>query len=469
MVRSSEHELLTAIRSIEQEFLGYQLRYIYDKTKFRIVRKPVRCGFTYAHSWWSMKRRMLPRPGGPIREIFVSKNLKTAAEYMSYLRKWGMGLEKLLPKGTINLDTWTAENARLPGGNIEIFSSDPDGFRGVEGDVTLDEIDFHDQQAALYGTSQSRADWIPEGQISLFSSRSYNPATWFAQFSEDLFNNPQPNFSLYALNLDDCVKDGLAFKQPGEHLRLLDGTEDGKKKCIEAFYAFHRNKCPSEEDYRREYFWEATGQSQLVSPKAYDACTLAGYTVPDALDDVYVGDLYVGVDCGRSKDLTAAWVLQQQHDAKGASCYRTVCLRTIRNMAFPDQHRLIAPIVTHPRISKGFIDQGAQGRALADSVADVTGSVVQPFGFSAPRKMDMAERVRAFVQSQRVSLPNDPLVKADITSMMRKVTEKNQLKYEGQTRDSHGDRFWALALALEAAEGEMVSPLSMDHGVLEAA
>jgi phage FluMu gp28-like protein len=450
--------------------LDYQLQWIYDRNKIRVCRKPVRCGLTYAHSWWSIKRRMFPRPNGQqINEIFVSKNLKTAAEYMGYLRKWGTGIEGLWP-GLINVNEWTQELARLPGGNIEIVSSDPDGFRGKGGEVTLDEIDFHDQQAALYGSAQSRADWLPDGQISLFSSRSYNPATWFATFSEDLLNNRPQGFGLYHWTLDDCVAAGLAFKQPGEHQKLLDGTDEGKRRCIEAFYAHHKGKCASEEDFRREYYWEASGQSQLVTPKVYDKCVLKGSSLSEDLDDRNWGELFVGVDCGRSRDLTVVWVLQRKyHPVSGVAHYFTVAVKSIRNLPFPEQHKLIQPIITNKYIQKGYIDQGAQGRALADSVVEETGKVIQPFGFSRPNKGEIAERIRAFCQSERLSLPDDPLVRNDIQSVARKVTEKGVLTYEGQTRDSHADRFWALGLALHAAEGnERASALYTDMDALAA-
>jgi phage FluMu gp28-like protein len=144
-------------------------------------------------------------------------------------------------------------------------------------------------------------------------------------------------------------------------------------------------------------------------------------------------------------------------------------VKSIRNLPFPEQHKLIQPIITNKYIQKGYIDQGAQGRALADSVVEETGKVIQPFGFSRPNKGEIAERIRAFCQSERLSLPDDPLVRNDIQSVARKVTEKGVLTYEGQTRDSHADRFWALGLALHAAEGnERASALYTDMDALAA-
>jgi len=73
-------------------------------------------------------------------------------------------------------------------------------------------------------------------------------------------------------------------------------------------------------------------------------------------------------------------------------------------------------------------------------------------------KGEMAERLRAFAQSDRITFPKDrPDIRADILCVRREATPKGNLTYEGRTNDSHGDAFWAMALALHAAERERVS------------
>jgi len=461
--RTTAAELKLAIQKIESCFLKYQLDYLYDRRKIRVIRKPVRCGWTFAHSWWSLKKRLWRDPDLPkLNEIFVSKNLITATEYVGYLRQWGRALEEL-DTGLLDMGKWTSELVRLPGGDIRIVSSDPDGFRGMGGDVTLDEIDFHDQQDKLYSTAQSRADWIPDGQISLFSSRSLNPMTWFSGFSETIRTKRDRNFSFYHVTLDDCIRDGLAFVQPGEHLSLLDGTEAGKQKCVEAFLAFHRSKCATEEDFRREYYWEASRQRQLVTPAVYDACIvrdddgLASPT-PDVLDvDRWSNyDLYLGVDCGRVHDLTVAWVLAHRVDDTKSDHlrdeYRTICVVALKNMSFAHQREILGPIICCPHITKGLIDMGTVGRELADSAQDETGGIVEAYAVTAPRKGMMLERMRAMIQQQRVSLPPDPPIRNSILSMRRETTASGNLTYAGGTADDHGDYAIALGLALEAAK-----------------
>ncbi len=76
-------------------------------------------------------------------------------------------------------------------------------------------------------------------------------------------------------------------------------------------------------------------------------------------------------------------------------------------MNFPEQHKLIAPIFKHDQIAGGFIDQGAQGRALADSMYDEFGYLCVPLGMGQKNKGEMAELLRAFAQSERITFPKD--------------------------------------------------------------
>jgi phage FluMu gp28-like protein len=86
-------------------------------------------------------------------------------------------------------------------------------------------------------------------------------------------------------------------------------------------------------------------------------------------------------------------------------------------------------------------------------IKDDMGSLVDTYAFTAPRKAEIAERVRQFFQQRRIAVPKDPKLKADICCVRKMQTPgSGAWKYEGQCSDSHGDRFWALALALEAAE-----------------
>ncbi len=237
--------------------------------------------------------------------------------------------------------------------------------------------------------------------------------------------------------------------------------------CNAAFIKSIRDSCLSTEDWEREYLCVPAKLAQLITSEDYDNCVLPApwNLVPDKLDPAtHYGDVYVGVDCGRSRNLTAAWAIQQGFNKQELTCYRSAAIRTIRDADFPRQHAELLPIVAHRSVTRGYIDQGTQGRALADSVAAIEGRHIQPFGMSAPRMAEMAELLRAFVQMRRVSLPADPKVKQSVLCVRRKLHPNGRtLSYGGEVDGDHGDCFWALALALYAAEGILRTPLMIGH------
>jgi phage FluMu gp28-like protein len=221
----SQLEIRSVVDSLEREFLPYQIRYIYDRSNRIAVRKAVRTGITYAHSYKAAKKRLFWPHQKPIREIFASKNRTVAGEYLGYHRKWAEAWNHIFPN-SIPISDWTSEKAIYPGGEILIVSSDPDAFRGMEGDVTLDEFAFHEQQEALYAASQSRMQWLgDDGQLHLISS-SAHPETCFERVAKEWEAHSGKRkdgltFSVHRVTLPEAVDEGLALKVPGAHQRLL--------------------------------------------------------------------------------------------------------------------------------------------------------------------------------------------------------------------------------------------------------
>ncbi len=202
------------------EFLPYQRRYIADQSRFVIVEKAVRVGYTYAHSFKSSLKRVARNPAlKKSNELFASKNRTTASELLGYHKKWAEYWNSLFGTGFIDLSRWTSERAVYPGGDILILSSDPNAFRGMEGDVSLDEFSFHEQQAALFSAAQSRIQWLPDGQVHLISSHSH-PETVFARLAERA-KNGDPQWSHHKTTIIEAADQGLALKVPGIHRDIL--------------------------------------------------------------------------------------------------------------------------------------------------------------------------------------------------------------------------------------------------------
>ena len=454
-----------------QYLLPYQFRYVFEPhnlasaqrfDRLVCVEKSVRVGITWAHSLKScLKRCRLIEGMNPeakaFDEYFLSTNLATAKEYLGYCKGWANLLNNLFGFTYIDTASWTSEVAYFPKdqhGNvprITVLSSNPNAVVGLQGDITLDEFARHEDAEAMYSSASTRLMWLPEAALTLISSHN-GYETLFYRIAYDA-NQKRGEFKNHRITIYDAVDQGLADKVWAHKRGDYEDLETFRK----AFIATIRASCISDEQFRQDYCCEPAKSGTLISAEDYEACAKLE-NVPERLDHSRVyNDLYLGADTGRSKDLTSVVTLERGIDPKAAAylsnVYRMVQHFTMHDTKFPVQEAAVRDVAQHRCISGGLIDLGSVGRGLADAIQDETGSMVEGFAFTAPRKMQLAERLRQFFQQRRIMVPkDDPKFRADILSMRKTQMPGGQWKYEGATDDSHADRFWSLALALEAAE-----------------
>jgi phage FluMu gp28-like protein len=434
-------------------FCPFQKKWITDPAPLKIVEKGRQEGFTWIEAFWSVLRRLEKK----INHYFVSADEETAKNFIADCKFWleqfdkigeMLGEEGATAEGTVG--TLIFPN----GSRIVALSSNPKSIRGKRGDVTLDEFAFHEKAKKLYQAAIACKRWgdgNESGHLHIISTHD-GPQTLFyklCQAAKKRLNG----YSYHHVDLVEAVRDGLAEKVPGPHRDIPSGPARNK-----AFIDACRRECDSEETFLQEYMCEPAALSAMVRGDVYDNCAteiVAEFPKPQP---VYPHGLYVGIDCGRSKDLTVAWVLERYYDKFGVTWYRTVGVKAIFNQIFPEQHDILQPTWEHDQVHRGLIDQGSQGRALADSIVALRGKSFEAIGMGSDNKAKMAERLRAFAQSERITFPlNREDIRDSIMSVRKCVSEKGNLTYEGGTEGDHADYFWAAALALHAAENDRKS------------
>lgn len=370
---------------------------------------------------------------------FSSSDEKNAREFLLYVRSYCEVYNAVLGFKWIDIEAATTETMLLPNGNrISGLSSNPRALRGKDGLIILDEVALHEQQEDLLRAAQGCV--IQRGKLWLLSTHN-GPATLFYQLAREA-EAGKKDWSHHCVTLVDAVAQGYARKfAPG--------------KTDEEFIESVRRSCLSEEAFGQEFMCKPLSLAALIAAEQYDA--LALWDVPEQLDpSVSYRPLYVGIDVGRTHDLTVLWAVEQYENTAAISEYerhdfKTVCVRAIRNADFPTQAQMLRPILAHSKVTRVLIDQGSVGRALADAFASEFPDRVEEYSFTQPRKAQLAERLGGYVQAKRVSLPKTEQVRTDFLAMQRSASSSGNLIYEGKTRDTHCDYFWAAAMALEAA------------------
>lgn len=432
------------MNDLKKFLLPYQRDYVLDNSKTALYIKSRRVGITYAEALRAVLRRL----ENPFDYSFVSANARTSIEMINYTKMFCEVINAAVGQDYIDLSDSTTEVIRFPNGSkIIALSSNPTALRGRGGDICLDEFSFSDCQEELLKAAMPVCMW--NGNLRIISSMS-SPDSYFSQLVSRVERKELP-WKLFKTTIYDAVNDGLARKIPGQWQNLLPDI----KSCDEAFIKSLKEEVGSDAIWSQEFCCEPSTQSTLISTDEYDKLVIS--EVPEKLDpNKKYGDLFIGVDIGRVKDLTVIWVLERGYDKEAQphlrDVFRTVAVKAVKGMPFEAQYQLISQYLSLPNMVKCCIDRSGLGLQLAEQLVDEHGTLVEGVAISSPTKQSLVERTLKFISQQRVSLPKDPLIKSDIINMRRIVTAKGNVSYDGRSDIGHCDHFIALAMALRAAD-----------------
>src|SRR2546426_2606444 len=105
-----------------------------------------------------------------------------------------------------------------------------------------------------------------------------------------------------------------------------------------------------------------------------------------------------------------------------------------------------------PQLKRACIDATGLGLQLAERAEERFGWKVEPITFTAPIKEEMAFGLRTDFEDRKIRIVRDDKLRADLRGIKKEVTLSGNIRFLGESRDSHCDRFWALALRQQAAK-----------------
>jgi len=92
------------------------------------------------------------------------------------------------------------------------------------------------------------------------------------------------------------------------------------------------------------------------------------------------------------------------------------------------------------------------GIQLSERAKQRFGPKVEPVTFNASLKEEMAFALRGAFEDRLLRIDTDPKLHADLRGVKKLVTSAGNIRFDGDTDDSHCDRFWAKALRQHAAK-----------------
>ncbi len=178
-------------------------------------------------------------------------------------------------------------------------------------------------------------------------------------------------------------------------------------------------------------------------------------------------EIYVGVDVGRKRDVTAIWLWHKQvgppapqdtqRTATGAAGdieLSTVGVLVMQDAPFAEQELQIGRILEHRSVRRCCIDSTGMGLHLAERLVERFGDHrVEPVVFTTGLKSQLAGGLRVLAERGRLRIPADEAIMNDWHSIERTVTAAGHLRFDAdRSTGGHADRFWAAALGIHAAE-----------------
>lgn len=437
-----------ALENLDALMLPYQAAWVRDRSRIKLVEKSRQIGFSWATAYDLVRQAALESTR---LDTWVSSRDELQARlFLEDCKKFGDILEiaaSALGEGIYKDDggkPYTSFDLKFrSGATIHSMSSNPDAQAGKRGTRVLDEFALHPDPIKLYAIAYPGITW--GGQMAIISTHRGADNFFNKLVQESKFNGNPKKISLHRVTLEDALNQGFLAKLQSK----LTAGDPRLDMDEQQYFDDVKSKCADYESFLQEYMCvPADDASVFISEDILGGCFYNyGEVWQTELQDC-AGDLYIGVDVGRDNDLTVIWILERI-----AGMLFTRRVETLKGMKFSDQEAVLYPYLALPKMRRCCIDQTGLGRQFAERAQERFGKYrVEGVQFTALSKEKMAYPMRAKFEDKTIRIPDTPEIRADIRAVKKTVGAGGAIRFDAaRSENGHSDRFWALALAVEAA------------------
>lgn len=432
----------------EAALLPYQAKWIADNSRLKLVEKSRQIGFSWATAYAADIRCSVQ---GARNDQWVSSRDDIQAKLFLEDCKFWAGILSLAADdlGEVMIDPKEKHSAYVlrfaNGRRINSMSSNPDAQAGKRGARILDEFALHPDPRTLWTIAYPGITWGGTMEVISTHRGSHN---FFNQLVREVREKKNPKkISLHRVTLQDALDQGFLWKLQ----QALPADAEQQDMDEATYFDWVKSGCADNESFQQEYMCQPADDDAAFLE--YDLIASAEY--PESFDWTARegGQLFVGVDIGRKKDLTVVWVLEKLGDV-----LYTRHIECLQNMSKPDQEKIIWPWVALGE--RSCFDNTGLGIGWTDDAQKQFGKYkVEAVNFTAKSKEALAYPVRGHMEDRKLRIPFDPQVRSDLRSVTKQTTAAGNIRFTAErTPDGHADRFWALALAIHAATNGEQAP-----------
>lgn len=405
---------------LDDILLPYQLRWVKDPARFKIGLWSRQTGKSFATAAEAVCHCQT-HPGA--LWVVLSAGERQAIEWMIKAKQWAKAVDLAIASDSeirpnANALLTRAEISFPNKSRIIAIPANPDTARGYSANLVLDEFAVHERPwdiwAAIYpsitnplsGKKLLRIVSTPKGMGNKFA---------------DLWNKNE-SYSKHKLTIVDAVSQGL----PVDIDELRAGVDDP-------------------DIWAQEYMCEFIDTTSVLLP--YDM--IAPCELPNIDNSIIPSDapLYIGMDIGRSKDLSVIIV-----GAKINGILHIVRQETMKNKTFSDQLDTLVSIGQDPRVARIAIDSTGIGAMLSEEARRRLGGKCEGITFTQKSKGEMYSEMRRKFEDKTIRIPSDRELREDLHAVQRNVSGNGNISYSApRNDDGHSDRASAVALMIYAA------------------
>ena len=463
---------------MDQEYalLPYQRAWIADRSQVKVVEKSRRIGLTWAQAADDVLTAATAGRDG-MDVLYISFNQDMTREYIGTCAEWARRYQNMTC--TVNEDVFKDGDEReikafridfASGHKILALSNRPSNLRGKQGRVVIDEAAFVEDLAELLKAALALLMW--GGQVIVVSTHNgaENP---FNELIANVRAGRLP-YSLHRITLDDALRDGLyrricavTRKEWSEEAEaawredLINTYGDG---ADEELFCIPRQSAGA---YLTTTMieacmdpgvpvitWKAPAENFVDWPLEVAATYTKGWIQENlaTLLSYLPGDCahFVGVDFGRSGDLSVFWPATEERDLT----LKAPFVLELRDCPHRTQQQILFAIVDAlPRFSGISLDARGNGSALAEAAR-------QEYGPEQVREVMVSEAwyretmplVKSGIEDKTLVLPKDSGVLTDFRSLrvVRGVARVPEQRTRDKSGGRHGDSVVACAMMLDA-------------------
>ena len=427
--------------------LPYQQRWIDDKARIKVAVKGRRVGLSWAEALDAVLHAAAESGANVYYQSYSRDN---AREFVDDCASWARLLEKAAAAVDETLldddsggDPVQAFRVRFASGHaIHAMTSAPRQFRsrGRPGErAIVDEAAHVDHLPEVLKAAMSFT--IRGGSLRVIST--HNGENAFLELVEDMAAGKRPG-SLHEIPFRKAVAEGM-YRQVCASAGTAWSAE-AEAAWVADVYRVHGRDAAEELDCE-----PARGGGAWLAWEDLAACRH-----PDAGDaSLYAGGpVYVGIDVARRRNL---WCLVAAELVGDVLWTREQLAE--RGISFAHQKSLVRGVLDrYERVVRVAVDQGGMGEPVVEDYQGAFGRHrVQGVLLQGERRLAVATALRRRVEDRRHRVPDDDDTVADLRSVRRAGGGAGALRLVAEgTGDDHADRFWAHALACDAAETRIV-------------